>query len=132
MSKQGGFTTTEVTIAITFVLLASAILYAATSSLKASHRDTERKTAINAIYYNLVEVVKPSLGGYPRVLSADQLKAMDSTLLTDPQGKKIGERGSDYRYEPTECNGGDVCQSFTLRAQLEHEDTFVKRSPDNQ
>ena len=132
MSKQGGFTTTEVTIAIIFVLLASAILYAATSSLKAYHRYTERKSAINAIYYNLVEVVKPSLGGYPRVLSADQLKAMDSTLLTDPQGKKIGERGSDYRYEPTECNGGDVCQSFTLRAQLEHEDTFVKRSPDNQ
>ena len=129
MSKQGGFTTTEVIIAIIFVLLASSILYATTSNLKPAHRDTERKTAINAIYYNLVEVVKPTLGGYPRVLSADQLKAMDSSLLTDPQGKKIGERGSDYRYEPTECNGGDVCQSFTLRATLEHEDTFVKKSP---
>lgn len=129
MSKQEGFTATEVIIAIIFVLLASSILYATTASLKASHRDTERKTAINAIYYNLVEVVKPSLGGYPRVLSADQLKAMDSALLKDPQGKRIDERGSDYRYEPTECNGGDLCRSFTLRANLEHEDTFVKTSP---
>lgn len=129
MSKNGGFTTTEMIIAIVFTLFVVAGLYASTASLKASHRDTQRKTAINAIYYNLVEVIKPSLGGYPRVLDADQLKAMDSSLLTDPNGIKIGERGSDYRYEPTNCNGGDVCSSFTLRATLEHEDIFIKRNP---
>jgi type II secretory pathway component PulJ len=129
MSKTRGFTTTEMITAIVFVLLVGAIFYALTSSLQASHRDTRRKTAINAIYYNLVEVVRPSLKGYPRSLEADQLKAMDSALLMDPRGNKMGERDSDYRYEPSECNGGDVCQSFTLRASLEREDDFVKRSP---
>jgi len=129
MSKNKGFTTTELVIAVIFVLFVGAIFYVFTSGLQASHRDTERKTAINAIYYNLVEVAKPALGGYPRVLTAEQLKAMDSSLLSDPQGKKIGARDSDYRYEPTECNGGDVCQSFTLRANLERENSFIKRSP---
>lgn len=95
----------------------------------ASHRDIERKTAINAIYYNLVEVAKPTLSGYPRILAAEHLKAMDSALLTDPQGKKLGAQGSDFRYEPTDCNGGDICQSFILRADLEREDVFVKQSP---
>lgn len=129
MRKQGGFTTTEVIIAIIFVLLVGAVFYGSTSSLQTSQRDTRRKTAINAIYYSLVEVIKPSLGGYPRVLTAEQLKSMDSSLLTDPRGHKIGTRDSDYTYEPTDCSGGDVCQSFTLRASLELEDTFVKRNP---
>lgn len=131
MSKNRGFTTTEMMIAVIFVFIVGAVIYFFTSGLQASHRDVERKTAINAIYYNLVEVVKPTLGGYPRVLNQEQLKAMDSALLTDPRGKKIGSRDSDYRYEPTKCNGGDVCQSFTLRANLERENVFVKRSPQN-
>jgi len=129
MSKDSGFTATELMIAIVFLLLVGTGFYASTASLQAAHRDNDRKTAINAIYYNLVEVVKPSLGGYPRVLTADQLKAMDAALLTDPRGNKLGTPNSDYRYDPTECNGGDICQKFTLRATLEREDVFVKNSP---
>lgn len=129
MSNNRGFTTTEVMTVIAFTLFTATLFYAVLSTLEASHRDIERKTAINAIYYNLVEVAKPALGGYPRVLSAEHLKAMDSALLTDPHGKKLGTPDSDYRYEPTECNGGDICQSFTLRADLEREDTFIKQSP---
>lgn len=129
MSKNRGFTLTEMMIAVIFVLFVGVIFYLLTSGLQASHRDIQRKTAINSIYYNLVEVAKPALGGYPRVITAEQLKAMDSALLTDPQGKMIGDRGSDYIYEPTSCNGGDICQSFALRAVLEREDMFTKRSP---
>lgn len=129
MDMKRGFTPTELAVAVVVVVLLGATYYASQSSLYASHRDTQRKTAINAIYYNLVEVVKPTLGGYPRVLTAEQLKAMDTALLTDPRGQKIGAAMSEYRYEPTECNGGDICQSFTLHADLEREDVFVKRSP---
>lgn len=129
MSKNRGFTATELVIAIVFVFLVGAIFYASSASHDAAHRDNKRKTAMNAVYYNLVEVVKPKLGGYPRILTSDQLGAMDSALLTDPRGKKLGAQGSDYRYEPTECSGGDICQSFTLRADLEREDVFVKQSP---
>lgn len=129
MSTNRGFTVIELIVAIAFLAIVGSIFYAQKSDLEASHRDTARKTAINAIYYNLVEVAKPTLGGYPRALKAEQLKAMDSALLTDPDGKKIDEEGSSYRYAPTECNGGDLCKSFTLRADLEREDTFVKQSP---
>ena len=129
MNKHSGFTVVELIVVILFLTLVGGIFYSQKAGLEASHRDTSRKTAINAIYYNLIEVVKPTLGGYPQALKAEQLKAMDSALLTDPDGKKLGEQGSDYRYEPTECNGGDICKSFTLRAELEREDVFVKQSP---
>lgn len=129
MNNRSGFTVVELIVAILFLTVIGAIFYGQKAGLEASHRDIERKTAINAIYYNLVEVVKPSLGGYPRVLKAEQLKAMDTALLTDPSGKKLGDKESSYRYDPTECNGGDVCKSFTLRADLEREDAFVKQSP---
>lgn len=129
MSTIRSLTTTELLAGAIFLALIGGIFYAQRAGLTAAHRDTERKTAINAMYYNLVEVVKPTLGGYPRVLKTEDLKAMDPALLKDPQGVTIGVQGSDYRYEPTECNGGDVCQSFTLRANMEREDTFVKQTP---
>ncbi len=129
MNKSSGFTVIELVIAIAVLTIVGAIFYTQKSDLQASHRDSQRKTAINAIYYNLVEVVKPTLKGYPRVLKGEDLKAMDVSLLTDPDGKKLGASGSNYQYEPTECNGGDLCQSFTLRAKLEREDRFIKRSP---
>lgn len=129
MSRNRGFTVVELIVAIVFLTVVGAIFYGQKSGLQASHRDVQRKTAINAVYYNLVEVVKPALGGYPRVIAPEQLKAMDIALLTDPDGKKLGDKDSTYRYEPTECNGGDICKSFTLRADLEREDTFVKQSP---
>ena len=129
MNKRSGFTVIELVIAIAVLTITGAIFYTQKSDLQASHRDSQRKTAINAIYYNLVEVVKPTLGGYPRILKGEVLKAMDMALLTDPDGKKFSASDSNYQYEPTECNGGDLCQSFTLRATLEREDRFVKRSP---
>jgi len=91
-------------------------------------RDTARKTAINAMYYNLEEVYYPTQKSYPRVLSASNLKAMDSKLLKDPQGVVIGDQGSDYRYEPTGCNG-EACSGYTLRTGLEKERDFIKQTP---
>ena len=78
-----------------------AVYVTKTKQLTHCSRDTQRKTAINAMYYNLEEVYFPAQKSYPRVLSANNLKAMDAKLLKDPQGVVIGEHGSDYRYEPT-------------------------------
>ncbi len=129
MNKRPGFTVTELIVAIVFFTVVGGVFYSQQLSREASHRDTERKTAMNAIYYNLIEIVKPTLGGYPRVLSAEKLKGMDGKLLTDPRGKAIQTPGSEYYYEPSECDGGDICRGFTLRADLEREDAFVKNSP---
>lgn len=127
MQKQSGFTAIELIIAILILLTAGVIFLVQKSNLNAGHRDTQRKIAINAIYYNLEEIVHPKLGGYPARLDAKQLKAMDSELLKDPNGITLGETGSDYVYEPSSCDG-DICKHYVLRATLEREAPFERKS----
>ncbi len=127
MKKQAGFTAIELIVVIIVLISAGVIFLVQKNELAAEHRDSTRKVAINAIYYNLEEVVYPALKGYPATLDTKQLKAMDSDLLKDPNGIMINESGSDYVYEPSSCNG-DVCQHYTLRATLEKEAEFIKKS----
>lgn len=129
MKHSAGFTIVELLVAIIFLGIVGSVAYSQQQALAMVHRDQDRKIAINAIYYNLEEVVKPTLKGYPRVLTAKQLRAMDPALLVDPSGNKIGKPSSDYRYEPTGCNGGDICSGYILRTTLERETDFVKASP---
>lgn len=129
MNTSSGFTVVELLVTIVFVGIVGTLLYQQQQAVRAVHRDQDRKVAINAIHYNLEEIVKPTLGGYPRTLSASQLKSLDKAFLKDPSGVSIGQPTSEYRYEPTGCNGGDVCGGYTLRADLEHEADFVKASP---
>ena len=79
------------------------------------------------MYYNLEEVFYEEKGYYPEKISDENLKAMDPELFTDPNGINLGESDSDYRYETTDCTEGK-CKSYTLRADLEKEDDFVKKS----
>ncbi len=129
MKSSSGFTVVELLVTIVFLGIVGTILLQQQQSLRVIHRDQDRKVAINAIHYNLEEVVKPTLGGYPRILRATQLKAMDKELLKDPSGVAVGQPTSEYRYEPTGCNGGDICTGYTLRADLEREADFVKTNP---
>ncbi len=128
MKKTSGFTVAELIVAIAVLATIGLIFLSQKNTLESVHRDKLRKTAINAIHYNLEEVVKPTLGGYPNKIDAKQLKAMDSELLKDPWGKSIGDKLSNYRYEPTGCNGTTVCKGYTLRADLEREADFVKQN----
>ena len=127
MKKQSGFTVLELITAIIILLAAGTIFLIQKSDMAAVHRDTDRKIAINAIYYNLEEIIYPSLKGYPATLDTKQLKAMDADLLKDSKGIVINQAGSEYRYEPSSCNG-DVCAHYTLHATLEKEAEFVKAS----
>ncbi len=129
MKSSDGFTVVELLVGLVFLGIVSGIAFDRYSTIQMVHRDQDRKVAINSMHYNLQEVVKPGVGGYPRVLTAAQLTAMNAALLTDPNGLKLGEASSDYRYEPTGCNGGDICSGYTLRANLELEQDFVKTPP---
>ncbi len=126
--KDRGFTVVEVLAFFMLLSVVGVIFLGQKNALDAIHRDRERKTAINEIFYNLEEVVYPTLKGYPSVLNPTQLKTLGSAYLTDPEGNKIGDKDSDYRYEPTGCNGGTLCTGFTLRTELEREADFVKSS----
>lgn len=89
--------------------------------------DEKRKIAINAMYHNLESVFYAENGFYPKTIGESNLKAMDPNLFTDMKGIVLGEENSEYRYEPTDCDG-EKCARYTLRADLDHEDDFVKKS----
>jgi prepilin-type N-terminal cleavage/methylation domain-containing protein len=127
MKKQAGFTAIELIVSIVILIAAGIIFLVQKNDIAAEHRDTQRKVSINAIYYNLEEVVYPTLKGYPATLDTKQLRAMDSDLLKDTNGIMINESGAQYQYEPSSCSG-DVCQHYVLRATLEKEAEFTKKS----
>lgn len=129
MKTSSGFTIIELLTTVIFLGVVGTILFAQRQSILMMHRDHDRKVAINTIHYNLEEVVRPKLNGYPRTLNATQLTAMNSSLLKDPEGHLVGTSKSDYRYEPTGCNGGDICAGYSLRAELEREAEFIRTNP---
>ncbi len=127
MKHENGFTVVELLVAIVFLVFVGGIFYLQKQELEISRQDSTRKTALNAIYYNLEEVYFPASKSYPRKISSENLRAMDPTLLKDPSGKSVGDPASDYRYEPGGCEG-EACKSYQLRADLEREDDFILMS----
>lgn len=127
MKTKKGFTLIELMIVGFFVALLLIIFFIQKSNVEAMDRDDERKTAINAMYYALEEYYYPKYGYYPSEISEDVLPVIDPALFTDPLGTNLGIDGSSYSYEVANCNSNNECQEFTLRAQLEKEDAYIKK-----
>lgn len=127
MKRASGFTVIELIAVIVFLGLVAILLLTQRGNLESTRRDNQRKTAINAMYYNLEEVFYEKNGYYPSKIDSKTLRAMDPGLFTDPNGGKINESESNYRYNGTNCNN-DKCKSYTLRADLEREADYVKKS----
>jgi len=124
---QRGFTVLELIITIVFLIGAGTVFYVQKRDLEVQSRDSARKVAVNAIYYDLEDVYYAANKAYPQKLTADQLKGLDPSLLKDPEGAAIGEQNSDYSYTPQDCTN-NLCKSYSLRANLEHEADYVKAS----
>lgn len=127
MKRPHGFTVIELLVAIALIAAASVIFFVQKNNLTIAHQDTERKTAINAMYYTLEEVYYKTNKSYPATINATTLPSVDPALLKDPNGIAIGEAASQYRYEPTDCVN-NACKSYTLRATLANEADFIKTS----
>ena len=127
MNVKKGFTILEVSIVGAFAALLVIIFFLQKSNVDAMSRDDDRKTAINAMYYALEEYYYPKYGYYPSEINEDVLPVIDPQLFTDPFGANIGTEVSTYSYEPADCNTANECQDFILRANLEKEDTYIKR-----
>lgn len=130
MKYSRGFTVIELIVVIGVLGLASIFFFMQKHDIEVATRDNTRKTAINAFYYSLEEVYFAKHGSYPRTLTSEILPSVDADLFKDPFGVKIGESDSDYTYDATSCEE-DACKSYTLRAILEAEDDFVKKSRNN-
>ncbi len=127
MKQDSGFTVIELLVAVVFLIFVGGIFYLQKQELVISQQDSSRKTAVNAMYYNLEEVYFPAKASYPRKISSENLRAMDPALFKDPSGKAVGDQASDYRYEPSSCED-DVCKGYQPRVDLEREDDFVLKS----
>jgi Tfp pilus assembly protein PilE len=128
MNRQSrGFTIIELFFIIILISAASVLFFVQKNNLEVAARDETRKTAINAMYYSLEEVFYKTNGYYPQKIDATVLPSVDPALFTDPEGVKLGESNSEYRYEATNCENNH-CKSYTLRTTLENEADFVKNS----
>lgn len=125
--RKRGFTILELSVVIIFATLAVILFFVQKINTDAMHRDEQRKEAINAMYYALEEGFFVDNGYYPEEISEENLKVMDPALFTDPNGLNIGSEGSTYSYEPADCENGK-CKEYTLRATLEKEDEYIKKS----
>jgi len=124
--KRRGFTVIELLVIIVILGIGSWLFFTERATVNSEQRDSTRKTAINAMYYNLEEVYFEAHNNYPQTIDSKTLRAMDPALFTDPSDVKLGETGSDYRYEPTGCNTSGQCSGYTLRSAMEREADFVK------
>lgn len=127
MKYKNGFTIIELLVIITILGIASVFFFIQKNDVEIAARDGARKTAINAFYYGLEEVYYKNNKSYPRALTSETLPFVDADLFKDPSGVKLGDGSSNYRYEPSSCDGDD-CKSYTLKAILESEDDYVKKS----
>lgn len=125
MKRSYGFTVAELIVVIVFAAFATGLLLYQKANIEAAQRDEDRKTAINAMYYNLEEVFYEQNGHYPDTIDSEILPAMDPELFTDPNGIDLGEASSNYRYSPTDCEA-EECQGYTLRSLLEKEADYIK------
>lgn len=126
-SSQSGFTVAEIFIALAMLLGAGFFIYNQWQYFSLVERNTDRKTAINAMHYYLQEVYEPQHSGYPVTLQPDDISAIEGDHLRDPAGRLVTEFQSDLRYEPGGCSEG-VCQRYMLRANLEQATDFIRRS----
>lgn len=123
--KNKGFTVIELLVVIFLLISAGVIFYLQKNAVTVAARDEQRKTSINSMYYALEKVYYPANKHYPRTLDEKTLAIVDPAIFTDPDGKKLGDQASSYRYEPTNCNG-DSCLGYSLRSMLENEADYIK------
>ena len=101
------------------------MFYSQKASLDAVARDTERKIAINSMYYSLEEAVYPKNGAYPEEIDSKLLRSVDPDLFTDPRGFKISDPGANYHYQASQCDLQGQCKKYRLSADMEKEAEYV-------
>ena len=125
MNTKKGFTIIEIIIVAVFASLLLLLFFIQKSNLDAMERDEDRKIAINAMYYALEEGYYKEHKYYPETISEDNIKVIDPSLWTDPNGFNLGDPSSSYSYTPSNCENGH-CKEYVLKAKLEKEDDYIK------
>ncbi len=126
MKRRSGFTVIELLIVVSFLMVGGWLFFTEKARIDSVTRDSQRKIAINAMYYNLEEVFYEKNRYYPSSIDSKTLRAMDPGLFTDPTGIKLGEAGANYRYTGEDCTTDGRCKGYKLRASMEREAEYIK------
>ena len=126
-SFKKAFTVPEMLVVCAFAALLLILFFIQKSNVDAMNRDEKRKVAINAMYYAIEEGFYEENQYYPEEISEEILTVIDPELFTDPNGYYINTDFSSYSYEATNCKN-NKCKGYTLRAELEKEDDYIKRN----
>jgi Tfp pilus assembly protein PilE len=126
-TRSRGFTVIELLFVVAFLGTIAILFFVQRNNVEIAAHDTQRKTAINAMYYSLEEVFYAKNSYYPLSINSEVLPSVDPDLFTDPNGVAINDSTSNYRYQGTNCTD-NKCKSYTLRAILENEADYVKTS----
>lgn len=126
MKRSRGFTAIELLVIIVLLGVGAWVFFSGKAQADAVQRDSARKVAINAMYYNLEEVYYEKNRHYPASIDSKTLRAMDPTLFTDPLGTKLGQPDANYRYDGTGCTTDGKCTGYKLVSAMEREGEFVK------
>lgn len=89
--RNTGFTVIELIFVATILIVAGVLIFIQLSNLKTASQDSQRKTAINAMYYALEEVYYKKHQSYPSTLTSATLPSVDPVLFTDPDGFTLGK-----------------------------------------
>lgn len=128
MKYPRGFTVIELIFVLVLAGIGFALFITQKADIDAAARDSQRKTAINAMYYSLEEVYYAEKGYYPQTIDSKTLRAIDPALFTDPDGLALDDPLSTYHYEGTDCTNDGQCKHYKLSASLEREAEYVKNS----
>lgn len=90
-TRQSGFTVIELIVVALVLALAGLLVFLQVNKLAIASYDSQRKTAINAMYYALEEVYYKEHKSYPAALSSSVLPSVDPDLFTDPDGFTLGK-----------------------------------------
>lgn len=122
MRRQNGFTIIELLVALTLTVIVGVLIVIQKNDIDASHRDDQRKTAVNALYYGLKEGYYPSAKSYPTSINAKTLP-----YILPESFKTIGDEVYKIRYIGLNCRDGS-CQGFDIKVKLEKEAEYTKSS----
>jgi len=120
------FTIIELLVVLMVIVIAGAIALTNVRTIRSQNRDTESKSDINALYFQL-ETFYEENNYYPLTLDKAVVFKARPEIVTDVNGAIIGDKDSAYSYNPEDCTG-KKCESFELSSELEREATYIKRS----
>jgi len=138
---ERGFTIIELAVVLVIMVVLAVFFFLQRNELETSNRDQTRKAAINSMYYALTEGYYKEHKYYPQTISRDNLKTVDPSVFTDPDGytlhgdqctytdsdgKQATNGDCNYKYSASKCDNDGKCQAFKLTADLEAEADYTK------